>query len=196
MANLLSYPRNGSRILLFWCAAMLVYCLMVFGSLAEIERITGVRPFDMRPTGYSFDDALSLISALGEEGRRFYPTMQIPLDTVYPALLAISSASSLYWLSQSFGSTAQWYRAVAAVAYFAAIADYAENGLIVWMLNAGLGVPDELVTAASWASVSRIRTSSTNTSRIVATGARNLRPTRLITNTRIQHIWNGRSRGD
>ena len=81
--------------------------------------------------------------------------MQIPLDTVYPALLAISSASSLFWLSQSFGSTARWYRAIAAVAYLAAIADYAENGLIVWMLNAGPSVPEALVTAASLASVSK-----------------------------------------
>ena len=155
MNSFLSYPQHGPRILLFWCAAVLVYCLMVFGSLADIERITGVRAFDMRPTGYSYADALALISALGEEGRRVYLTMQIPLDTVYPALLAISSASSLYWLSQSFGSTARRYRAVAAVAYLAAIADYAENGLIVWMLNAGLGVPEALVTAASLASVSK-----------------------------------------
>ncbi len=155
MNNSLSYPQHASRILLFWCAAMLVYFLMVFGSLADIERITGVRAFDMRPNGYSYADALALISALGEEGRRVYLTMQIPLDTVYPALLAISSASSLYWLSQSFGSTARWYRAVAALAYLAAIADYAENGLIVWMLNAGLGVPEALVTTASLASVSK-----------------------------------------
>ncbi|WP_171237001.1 hypothetical protein [Ruegeria sp. HKCCA6837] len=155
MNNSLPYPHHGSRILLFWCAAMLVYFVMVFGSLVDIEQITGVRAFDMRPNGYSYADALALISALGEEGRRVYLTMQIPLDTVYPALLAISSASSLYWLSQSFGSTARWYRAVAAVAYLAAIADYAENGLIVWMLNAGLGVPEALVTAASLASVSK-----------------------------------------
>lgn len=155
MNNSLSYPQNGSRILLFWCAAMVVYSLMVFGTLADIERITGVRAFDMRPTGYTYADALALISALGEEGRRVYLTMQIPMDTVYPVLLAISSASSLYWLSQSFGQTARWYRAVAAVAYLAAIADYAENGLIVWMLNAGLGVPQALVTSASLASVSK-----------------------------------------
>lgn len=155
MNSFLSYPQHGSRILLFWCAAVLVYCLMVFGSLADIERITGVRAFDMRPTGYGYADALALISALGEEGRRVYLTMQIPLDTVYPALLAISSASSLYWLSQSFGSTARWYQAVAAAAYLAAIADYAENGLIVWMLNAGLGVSEALVTAASLASASK-----------------------------------------
>lgn len=155
MNSILSYPQHGSRILLFWCAAVLVYCLMVFGSLADIERITGVRAFDMRPTGYSYADALVLLSALGEEGRRVYFTMQIPLDTVYPALLAVSSASSLYSLSQTFGATARWYRAAAAVAYLAAIADYAENGLIVWMLSAGPGVPETLVTAASLASVSK-----------------------------------------
>ena len=77
------------------------------------------------------------------------------MDTVYPALLAISSASSLVWLSRSFGSTVRWYRAVAAVAYLAATADYAENGLIIWMLNAGPNVPEELVKSASLASMSK-----------------------------------------
>ncbi len=107
MNNSLPYPHHGSRILLFWYAAMLVYFLMVFGSLADIEGITGDRAFDMRPNGYSCADALAVISALEEEGRRVYLTMQIPLDTVYPALLAISNASSFYWMSQSFGSTAR-----------------------------------------------------------------------------------------
>lgn len=153
MTNLLSYPHHGSRILLFWCAAMLVYILMVFGSLADIERITGVRAFDMRPTGYSYADALAFISALGEEGRRVYLMRQIPLDTLYPILLAISSAGSLYWLSQSFGSTVRWYRAVAVVAYLAAIVDYAENCLIVWLLNAGPNITEAHVTATSLASV-------------------------------------------
>lgn len=155
MTSLLSFPQHGSRILLFWGAAILVYFLMVFGTLADIERITGIRAFDMRPTGYSYADALALISALGDEGRRIYLMRQIPLDTVYPALLAISSASSLFWLSRSFGSTARWYRAVAAMAYLAATADYAENSLVVWMVNAGPSVPEALVTAASLASVSK-----------------------------------------
>lgn len=155
MTNLLSFPKHGSRILIFWGAAIFVYFLMVFGTLADIERITGVRAFDMRLTGYSYADALALISALEDEGRRIYLMRQIPLDTVYPALLAISSASSLVWLSRSFGSTVRWYRAVAAMAYLAASADYAENGLIVWMLNAGPSVPEALVTAASLASMSK-----------------------------------------
>ena len=155
MTNLLSFPQHGSRILLFWGVAILVYYLMVFGTLADIERITGVRAFDMRPTGYTYADAMALISALGDEGRRIYLMRQIPLDTVYPALLAISSASSLFWLSRSFGSTVRWYRAFAAMAYLAATADYAENLLIVWMLNAGPSVPEALVTAASLASVSK-----------------------------------------
>ncbi len=35
----LSFPQHGSRILLFWCATMLVYFVMIYGSLADIERI-------------------------------------------------------------------------------------------------------------------------------------------------------------
>jgi len=155
VSNILSFPQQGSKILLFWGAALFVYFLMILGTLAELERIAGLMAFDMRPAGYSYADALALISALGEEGRRIYLMRQIPLDTLYPALLAISCASSLFWLSRSFGLTGQWYRGVAAAAYLAAIADYAENGLIVWMLNAGSGLPETLVTAASLATLSK-----------------------------------------
>ena len=66
MNNLLSFPQHGSRILLFWGAAIFVYFLMVFGTLADIEQITGVKAFDMRLIGYSYADALALISALGD----------------------------------------------------------------------------------------------------------------------------------
>lgn len=155
MTKFLSFPKQGSQILLFWGVAILVYLLMVFGPLADIERITGVRAFDMRPTGYSYTDALVLISGLGDEGRRIYLTKQIPLDTLYPALLAISSSSSLFWLSESFGAIARWYHAAAIMAYMAAAADYAENGLIVWILNTAPNVPETLVAAASLASVSK-----------------------------------------
>ena len=77
------------------------------------------------------------------------------MDMVYLALLAVSSASSLLWLSLSFGSTIIWYRAVVAMAYLAATADSAENGLIVWLLNAGPNLPEALVKAASLASISK-----------------------------------------
>ena len=77
------------------------------------------------------------------------------MDMVYLALLAVSSASSLLWLSLSFGSTIIWHRAVVAMAYLAATADSAENGLIVWLLNAGPNLPEALVKAASLASISK-----------------------------------------
>lgn len=109
----------------------------------------------MRPGGYSFEDALALISALGEDGRHVYLRRQIPLDTMYPALLAISTASSLYWLAQSVGMAASLYRANAVTAYLAAIADYTENGLIIWMLHAGHDRLDSLVVAASLATISK-----------------------------------------
>lgn len=155
MIRFLSFPSRGWLIVAFWGIAIFVYFLMVFGTLADIQRIASAKPFDMRPFGYSYEQALTLLSSLGEEGRRIYLTRQIPLDTFYPALLAISSSSSLIWLSRAFGSTARLYHAAAVLAYMAAIADYAENGLIVWMLKSGPSVPEGLVVAASLASVSK-----------------------------------------
>jgi hypothetical protein len=43
----------GRQAALLGFAAAGLYLLMIFGTLAHIETISGLRPFDMRPSGYS-----------------------------------------------------------------------------------------------------------------------------------------------
>lgn len=148
-------PKNGSVVLWNWGAALAIYLVMVLGTLAQIEMIAGARPFDMRPLGYSHQYAVELIGALGEEGRALYLLRQIPLDMVYPALLALASSFTLVWLAQYLPKGAGFYRFVALLAFVAALFDYAENLLIVWMLNAGPDLPIWLVNVASLASVAK-----------------------------------------
>ncbi len=131
-----------------------VYLMMVLGPLAELEQITGSKPFDLRPGGYSHDSARDLINALGQEGSRIYLWRQIPLDTVYPALFAISVAGSINWLSGRFAAPfRRWFRAAATAAYFAAFADYVENAMIVAMLTTGSDLSPSLTQIASAATI-------------------------------------------
>ncbi len=142
----------GRQAALFGLAAAGVYLLMVFGTLAHIEAVSGLRPFDMRPGGYSAELAHSLIEALGSSGRRYYLTRQIPLDLVYPALMALTLISMFKWL----GSRQVSPKLVRIGIWFsiaAAIADYLENAGICLMILSWPEISPNTVLAASVASI-------------------------------------------
>ncbi len=143
--------RYGRQVALFGLAAAGFYLVMIFVTLAHIETLSGLRPFDMRPGGYSAEQANSLLSALGSSGRRYYLTRQIPLDLAYPALMALTLVSLLKWL----GVQDVNHRLVQIgirVSIWAALADYLENVGICLMLLSWPEVSANTVLAASVAS--------------------------------------------
>jgi hypothetical protein len=142
----------GRQAALFGLAAAGFYLLMIFGTLAHIETLSGLRPFDMRPGGYSAEQANSLIDALGSSGRRYYLTRQIPLDLVYPSLMALTLISLFKWLgsrdvSQKLVRIGTWFSIAAA------IADYLENVGICLMILSWPEISANTVLATSVASI-------------------------------------------
>ncbi|MEY1554237.1 hypothetical protein AB3Y40_01260 [Yoonia sp. R2331] len=122
---------------------VLLYLSMVFGPLARLQAIASAPPLDMRPFGYAPDDAKAFLNALGSAGRSLYLTRQIPLDMIYPGLLALTLAGWLRWLG----------RKGAAVAVAASLCDYIENLLIVGLLLTYPEMPDGPLVWAGWATV-------------------------------------------
>jgi len=143
---------SGKAAFLFGIGAMIIYLVMVLGTLGHLTDLAGVLPFDLRPTGYSQVYAEGLLQALGESGRHYYLTRQIPLDTLYPALLALTLISALRWRSFRFGPTLMT-KIGGALAILAATFDYLENVGISLMLLAGSESDLALVKAASTASI-------------------------------------------
>ncbi|MFK7874743.1 MAG: hypothetical protein AB8B71_03035 [Paracoccaceae bacterium] len=142
----------GRQAALLGFAAAGFYLLMIFGTLAHIETLSGLRPFDMRPGGYSAELANSLIDALGPSGRWYYLTRQIPLDLVYPSLMALTLISLFKWLgsrdvSQRLVRIGTWFSIAAA------IADYLENVGICLMILSWPEISANTVLAASAASI-------------------------------------------
>ena len=141
---------NGKAAILFGLSAMIIYLLMVLGTLKHLNDFAMVLPSDLRPAGYSQADAAGLLEALGEAGRQYYLTRQIPLDTVYPALLALTLISTLRWRAVRFGPTLMT-RIGGPLAILAAAFDYLENLGISLMLL--VGADPTLVQASSAASM-------------------------------------------
>ncbi|MAM63199.1 hypothetical protein [Maritimibacter sp. UBA3975] len=143
---------SGKATILFGLGATIIYLVMVLGTLRYLTDLAGALPFDLRPSGYTQADAEGLLEALGGRGRNYYLTRQIPLDTLYPALLALTLISALRWRSFRFGPTLMT-KIGGALAILAATFDYLENLGISLMLLTGSGSDLALVTAISTATI-------------------------------------------
>jgi len=125
----------GMAVVCFGGVGALIYAVMITVTLAHLAAVSGQVPFDMRPSGYSPQEATALLEGLGVEGRRYYLNRQIPLDTAYPALLALTLVSLMRWFGQSIPSQ-RLVRVGIILSIGAALCDYSENlGIAVMVLN-------------------------------------------------------------
>lgn len=120
--------------LIFWVLVALmtgVYLTMVFWSLPIITQASGgLMPFDLRPSGYGFEDVMHLLEAMPEDTKRFYLQVQHKLDSVFPALMAVVFVMAFQRL---FHGSPKFI--FSAVAVLAAGFDYLENAAVAELLN-------------------------------------------------------------
>ena len=131
-----------------------IYLLMINVTLAHIATVSGYVPFDMRPLGYGPQDAAALLKGLGAEGRSYYLNRQIPLDTLYPAALALSLIYTMRWFGQKTPTT-RHVQIGTLFAVGAALFDYGENLGIAAMIWSWPTLPEPLVQISSAASVAK-----------------------------------------
>jgi hypothetical protein len=151
--------RNGSRryglgAVAFGLAGFAIYMVMINVTLTKIEAVSRQTPFDMRPFGYGPQEATQLLDALGAKRRRYYLTRQIPLDTIYPTLLAATLISAICWLRlrlphNKFMRAGNWCSV--GTAFF----DYVENLGVISMVLTWPDLPEFLVYASSSASIAK-----------------------------------------
>lgn len=148
---------------LFWLVVAItlaVYGVMIFWSIPKISaQAGGLAVFDMRPGGYSFDEARAFLAALSPEGTAFYTDVQHRLDTAYPALLALMLAWSILRLTPASWGLWRWLLAATALPGMAF--DYWENLNVSEMLKLGAdGITPRMVEAASLHSQAKAAASS------------------------------------
>jgi hypothetical protein len=129
-----------------------IYVLMISVTLAHIEAVSGQIPFDMRPSGYGPTEATALLDALGVDGRGYYLSRQIALDTIYPAMLALTMVAAICWLGQRVPNR-KFVRFGIAFSVVGAMFDYVENFGIIAMIWSWPEVSVPLVYAASSATI-------------------------------------------
>ncbi|MCK0126208.1 hypothetical protein MWU76_17590 [Gelidibacter sp. F2691] len=133
----------------FWAvfaATVLVYCAMVLWSLPIImDDTNGLMPFDLRPSGYTTDEARAFLMALSENGKAHYLGVQHKLDTLYPGLMALSLVLAYFLLFPK-----KWAVGFSALAVLAAIFDWNENSAVADLLRLGAeSIDEEVVSVAA-----------------------------------------------
>lgn len=144
---------------MYWVAVAATvtnYLIMVLWSLPLVSEMAGGGvPFDMRPGGYSFDDARLFLTAITDEGRDFYLNTQQFLDLFYPTLMAITIAIPLVHLVPRY-----WGLTLAGLAIAAGVFDHLENSAVAVMLQVETDVLTEAMvsTASNWSLAKSIST--------------------------------------
>jgi hypothetical protein len=136
----------------FWVVfalAMAVYVAMVSWALPTVSAAAGgLAVFDLRPTGYSFDEARQFLTALTPEGRAFYLHVQQPLDLFYPPLISATLFLGIGLLTPV--SQRRWRWLISCVALPIVVFDYLENAAVAGLLNSsGSTLTAEAVAVAS-----------------------------------------------
>ncbi len=129
-----------------------LYYLMITVTLAEIQTVSGQIPFDMCPFGYAPKEAGILLASLGADGREYYLSRQITLDTLYPAMLALTLSATILWFGRRQSSRRLIHIGVA-LSIGSALLDYAENLGIVTMIKSWPEVSAPIVYAVSTATI-------------------------------------------
>jgi len=148
--------------------------VMIHVTLSHIEAVSKQVPFDMRPLGYGFQEARLLLDALGAEGRIYYLTRQIPLDTLYPALLAMTLVASMLHFARRLPDS-RLLRIGIACSLGAALFDYAENLGIAAMILHWPDLTPGIVNATSAASMLKSGATTAAVTITLLVGAASLR---------------------
>ncbi len=152
---------SGRTLTVLYACCMALYLVLITISVPRLtEYAGGIPPLDMRALGFSTHDVSELFHALGPEGRTYYLTPQLLLDTFYPGLFAISySLITLRFIALlnldylHLGRLSLNWKLLAFPALLGGLCDYIENLSTLALLQLYPRTPTSMVTIGSCANI-------------------------------------------
>lgn len=133
-----------------------LFLLMQLVEFAYFRQLTGgIGHIDYRPLGFSTDDAVDWLNALGPGGSQAVLVWHyLTLDLVFPALFGLTLASLTLMASKSVPGLAAWparARTIAAVVWVApyVAVDYLQNLVVAGLLTDPTALDHTVVEVAS-----------------------------------------------
>ena len=136
MKELISKNSNGKNIIVLVIITAIVYLIMPIVTMSIVNQFTdGMKILDLLPGGFNFEYVITLFNTLGEEGRHGYLFYQIPVDMVFPTLLAITNCLLISFFLKKLDLFRTPVIYLCFLPFISGIADYSENTGIIIMLN-------------------------------------------------------------
>ncbi|NRB41484.1 MAG: hypothetical protein HRU20_23935 [Pseudomonadales bacterium] len=141
---------HGKTVILLFIITNLIYASMLMYSLPLVSSYAPeLVLFDMSPMGYSYIQAIELLTSLGVDGRNAYLSVQLPLDFIYPGMFSVSYALLITWMLKQYLPKDSKLFFIAFVPFLAGGFDYLENISIIAMLVSFPDISENLVSSAS-----------------------------------------------
>ena len=141
---------NGKTVLWLFTITNLIYASMLMYSLPLVSSYAPeLVLFDMSPMGYSYIQAIELLTSLGVDGRNAYLFVQLPLDFIYPGMFSVSYALLITWILKHYLPKDSKLFFIAYVPLLAGGFDYLENIGIIAMLHSFPDISESLVSTSS-----------------------------------------------
>ena len=127
---------SGKKVLGLFILTNAVYVFMLTVTIPKTMGFSnGMKLLDMMPMGYDLNYVSELFISLGEIGREFYLTNQIPVDMVYPLLFGLTYCLLLAYFLKKLNKLNTPFNYLCIIPIIAGIADYLENFGIITMLK-------------------------------------------------------------
>jgi len=147
---------TGKNVLILFLLNMVFYLTILFYSIPKVvASASEMKLFDVSPSGYTIEYAVSLLNAIGPTGRDLYLSLQLPLDFIYPGLFITSYSLMLAWFfKKNYNLESKVYFTLF-IPIFAGLFDYTENIFTILMLKIYPNLNSNLVTVASLATITK-----------------------------------------
>lgn len=147
--------RSNLKLAVFsFLLASLVYAVMITITIPYISKdINNLAIFDMRPMGYSVNDALEILDNLSTDRLKYYKTVQLSLDILYPFLVAIYGLFAFAEIRKKIKITKLSYILPIMICVF----DYLEN-MMIYIMLVGNSSPIIIKTASSFTIIKSMST--------------------------------------
>ncbi len=95
--------KKSTKLWIYFLVTMSIYCLMLSVTIPKLHSFSsGLQIFDMSPV-FDREYAIALLQNLGEQGRLFYLTYQLPLDMLYAVLYGFCYSQILRHFLEKLG---------------------------------------------------------------------------------------------
>jgi len=125
-----------AKWVIFWLVlTYLIYSVLLFIIIPDLMVFTGGKPiFNVMPFGYSEEYVKTILSMMGEEGRKSYLHHLIPVDLFFPFMFAYSNFILTGYLLNRLAALRGGFIYLCLLPVFASWFDYLENLGVMAML--------------------------------------------------------------